>query len=1079
MADTALPLSDVLHDEYLRLHGPLPDDIAGQLDQATEEKTRLQLLYRAIHRLVGENRGRSSLNLSGGGIRSATFGLGVVQRLSGFKLLSKFDFLTTVSGGGYLGGWLSSYIRRAADGAQQVESEIGGLRDDPVAPEVEPLTWLRRFSNYLTPKLGLLSGDTWAFTGSYLRNLILGWLIFVPFLAALLALPRLAIAVLRTDIVSLGPDLLAITAGVLIAISAFVLSLARPVAYRQRGWLTNIRFQRLILLPYLIAALLLVVYWAKVHRGEETLAKWRYVFVAFIAINTVPTIIYLLRFFAEMRRQRQNNVRRDSTYVRYGWKKVAFELLAAVLSGSAGAGLMFAVARLFPNPLDTVKLATLADWEHIPPSLTGAPGEVFLTFAVPLVMGILFMQAAIFVGVSSWYNEEYDREWWGRAGGWVLLSGILWIVFTAITIYGPVAIYYAPKLYSALGAGSGLIAILLGKSGRTSAIEQEKSESSSATETGTNVALALAGPLFAIAILALLSLCTSAILFAVRPPCATPWAPEQCGAYQREKDVALRAAGTYAVRESTEITNTQRTRDFVTSRWPAADTAAMSAIEHLWVVDTTTLGEGLILVLGLGGLAWIVSFFVGANQFSMHGLYRNRLIRAYLGASRTEHDRRPNAFTGFDPTDNFGMDLMRAEAFWPSTIRNIVEDGPKILADTSLTAIQQRTRDAVGEAVKHPDDQDLAARACDFLAADLNRVIEGRQLVKPGKLPRAVLNRRELERRFPTAFHPMERHERPMHLIGMCLNLVSGDNLAWQERKASTFSVTPLHTGTFRLGYRPTSRYGGPAGVSLGTAVAISGAAANPNMGYSSSPALAFLLTLFNVRLGWWWGNPKKETYDQRNPTNTLWTVLNEMFGNTNDEHAFINLSDGGHFDNLGLYEMVLRRCHCIVVSDATADPNFGFGDLGNAIRKVRIDLGVDIRITKMQIFPRSRKDPTAPKYCATADILYSSVDGPDAPVGKLLYIKPAFYGDKEPKDVYNYATSYPTFPHQSTGDQWYSESQFESYRQLGYFATNEVANGKRTFNTVCELIDEAGKYIQGVTEAAAEGRESPPSVTP
>ncbi|HEX6086632.1 MAG TPA: patatin-like phospholipase family protein [Thermoanaerobaculia bacterium] len=1063
MAENPLPLSEVLREEFVRLHGPLPEDVADRLAEANDEKRRLQLIYEAIHRLAKDpDTARTALCLSGGGIRSATFGLGVLQGLASFKLLSKFDFLSTVSGGGYMGGWLSSFVRRSPGGVKEVESGIHDLPDkDPIAPEIEPLTWLRRFSNYLTPKLGLLSGDTWAFTGSYLRNLLLGWLIFIPFLAALLALPRLAVALLRWDLVKTAPDFFAVAAGLLIALSAAVLAQARPVSYRDRGWMTNGRFQRWILLPYLLAAVLLVVYWTAVKQGGLTEARWPYAFAGLIAANTLPAIWYMLRFFVELRRRRQNNVRRDSNQRRYALKKFAFEVVGALISGVVAAGLLFAVTQLFPDPLGTVTLPKLADWQSIPPSLTRAPSEVFLCFAVPLVLAVLFVQASIFVGISNWYNEEYDREWWGRAGGWVLLAGLLWIVITAITIYGPVAIYFAPKIYAAVATGSGLVAVLLGKSGLSGASARDKNEKSTTVETGTNITLALAGPLFAVAILALISLITSAVLFQTRPRCteALMWKGVRC-VPASEPDLATRLAGTYEVRESTPIPKTNRTREFVTSRWAAADSATISATQHLWVVDTTTMGEGLLLVIGLGAFAWIFSYFIGANQFSMHGLYRNRLIRAYLGASRTEHDRQPNCFTGFDPTDNLAMDLMRPEAFWPSTFRNVVRDGPKIVEDDTLLSIEQRTKDAVQEAQDHPSDPERVHLAAELLAADLNRAIRGRQLVRPGGLPQPVLNRLALEERYPGAFHPMENHKRPMHVVGMTLNLVQGDNLAWQERKAEPFSVTPLHAGTFRVGYRPTAHYGGPAGVSLGTAVAISGAAANPNMGYSSSPALAFLLTLFNVRLGWWWGNPKKETYSERNPRNTLRTVLDEMFGITNADNDWINLSDGGHFENLGVYEMVLRRCHCIVVSDGSADPDFGFGDFGNAIRKIRIDLGINIKITHMHLFPRSRKDPQTPKYCAVADIYYSDVDGKDAPVGKLLYLKPAFYGEKEPKDVYNYAATYETFPHQSTGDQWYSESQFESYRQLGFFSMTESANGRKTFNNVPELIAEAEKYV-------------------
>ena len=168
---------------------------------------------------------------------------------------------------------------------------------------------------------------------------------------------------------------------------------------------------------------------------------------------------------------------------------------------------------------------------------------------------------------------------------------------------------------------------------------------------------------------------------------------------------------------------------------------------------------------------------------------------------------------------------------------------------------------------------------------------------------------------------------------------------------------------------------------------------------------------------------------------------------------------------------MVLRRCRCIIVSDAGADPDFGFQDLGNAIRKIRIDLGIDIEITQLDLFPRSQKDPAHPKYCAVAQIHYSAVD-PGAKDGCLLYLKPAFYGKDEPKDVYNYASSYQAFPHQSTGDQWFSESQFESYRQLGFFAAREVVNGKTSFNTVCDLITEADRYLS--REKPATGEDAP-----
>jgi hypothetical protein len=1060
MADAPLPLSEVLREEYVRLHGELPPATVAELASAADEKTRLKAIYAAIHKLNADPATvRTALCISGGGIRSATFALGVFQRLASFGLLAKFDFLSTVSGGGYIGSWLSSFARRSPGGMADVQRGIQGVpaaQRDPRAPEIEPVSWLRSFSNYLTPKLGLLSADTWAFAGSYVRNLLLVWLMFVPFLAAMLALPRLAIALLRSPTFVREPDLAALIAGVLILLGTAVVAQTRPVAYRSSGWLTNGRFQRYVLLPYVIAAILMVVYWAAIHNGAPTRLRWPHAVVGFIVVNLVPSLWYMLRFVREQRRQRASNIRHDSTERLYTLKKFGIEVAGGVFAGGTAAGLLFAASKIFTDPLRKVTLPTLTDWEVLPPALSGAPGEFFLCFAVPVVLGILFVQSAVFVGITSWFNEEYDREWWGRAAGWVLLAALVWVVFAAITIYGPVGLYFMPKLSAAVGGGAGLVSILLGKSGATSATDGEKNEKAGKTESASSLVLGLAGPLFAIAILALISLCTSRILFSLRPECPPGSQDSRCARKITPEDLALRSAGTYQIREAVPVNG--RTRHFATSQYAAADKARIAAIEHLWTVDTTTIPEGLILVFGLALGAWIVSFFVGANQFSMHSLYRNRLIRAYLGASRT--DREPNAFTGFDPTDNFGMDRLRAEMFWPSTIVDVVRDGPGIAADSTLTTMEARTRDAIADAVANPTNPRTLAQARDLLAIDLNRAIGTLVLAPAGAQPQSVANRKFLETKYAGAFHPMSAHVRPMHVINTTLNLVSGDQLAWQERKAESFTVSPLHSGAFQLdAYRRTAVYGGPAGVSVGTAVAISGAAASPNMGYNSSPALSFLLTLFNVRLGWWYGNPKKDKYGNRNPANTLKTVLDEALGHTNDENDYVYLSDGAHFDNLGLYEMVLRRCGCIVVSDAGADPDFGFGDLGNVIRKIRVDLGIEIVITHMRLFPRSSKYRSTAKYCATGIIRYSAVD-PGAPDGRFLYLKPAFYGKTEPKDVYNYATTYPAFPHQSTADQWFSESQFESYRQLGYFAAGEAANGKTTFDTVCALIDEAGKYI-------------------
>jgi hypothetical protein len=361
----------------------------------------------------------------------------------------------------------------------------------------------------------------------------------------------------------------------------------------------------------------------------------------------------------------------------------------------------------------------------------------------------------------------------------------------------------------------------------------------------------------------------------------------------------------------------------------------------------------------------------------MQGLYRNRLVRAYLGASNPR--RQPDPFTGFDAEDNLPMCELWKEGF----------------------------------------------------------------------------------------------AEKPLPVINCSLNLVSAssERLAWQERKAESFSITPFYCGNYELGYRDSHAYGGPSGISVGTAVSISGAAANPNMGFHSSPTLAFLMTLFNARLGAWLGNPGKEgekTYTKAGPKQAIRPLLSELFGMSTDKSPYVSLSDGGHFENLGIYEMVLRRCRFLVVCDAASDPKVAFEDLGNAIRKVRIDFGVPIEFErKVQILPRDERGVGT--YCATAAIRYSVVDNTDPERdGFLIYIKPSLAAGlrPDPLDVYSYARASQTFPHETTADQWFSESQFESYRALGRFLISLVSPEDSPFAT----LDDFKAAVEGYIDSREKG---------
>jgi hypothetical protein len=952
-----LPLSKVLHAEYNHLYpdAPLAPEIADDLDQ----------VIAALHR-----KERSALCLSGGGIRSATFALGVIQGLAklgksaGDSVLAKLDYLSTVSGGGYIGSWLSGWSARSG-GIQPVIEELRQPTGAKLKPEPQPLHHLREFSNYLTPKLGLLSADTWTFLGTYFRNLVLTWLVLVPLFIGVLAIPRLFVSLILAPHEAAGPWIRIVAVVLLIEALGF-LAFTRPVGKTPpKGWLySNGAFQILCLLPLCLVAFALVIGHAWFDITKLTLSS---VTAAAAATAAVSSLIYSIRYWRANARETRDDVRPGVSLSTYTLKKQLLEIAVAAVSGVFFGALIYwflgsfahGPEHTFPSMQAPNSLAWLGAY---PPQLSHSLAASYVVFGVPLILLALVLQSAMFVGGTSWYNEDFDREWWGRAAAWVFIGGIGWIVVTGIVIYGPIALLYSPKLIASVGGISGLFAVLMGKSGKTGAKKKQKDEETT-TGKSSNALLVLAVPLFVLVLLAALSLGTTA---GVRR-----WLEhgKEIGHQPDAEELAVLRTASWSYQQKAPASLKPLgagERSVKTAVHPAVEAEKLAGLDHLYVIEKTPPPKALILVFGSILLSLLASSFIGVNRFSMHALYRDRLIRAYLGASNEQ--RAPNPFTGFDPEDNIPM-------------------------------------------------------------------------------------------------KELQSLRRPMHLVNMTLNLVAGEKLAWQERKAESFTASPLHCGSFHLGYRSSADYAGPRGMTLGTAVGISGAAASPNMGYNSSPALAFLLTFFNVRLGWWLGNPGPagdDTYHLRNPNTSLRPLLAEVFGNTDARHPYVYLSDGGHFENLGFYEMVLRRCRRIIVSDAGSDAKFVFGDLGNAIRKVYIDFGIRIRIDRMGLFPRplDKEKDEKPKYCATGRIFYSDVDGKDAPVGEFVYIKPVFYGD-EPQDIYNYAKTNEAFPHQSTGDQWFSESQFESYRALGDYTVQQICEKQKpeNINTVAELIEAAQEY--------------------
>jgi hypothetical protein len=297
---------------------------------------------------------------------------------------------------------------------------------------------------------------------------------------------------------------------------------------------------------------------------------------------------------------------------------------------------------------------------------------------------------------------------------------------------------------------------------------------------------------------------------------------------------------------------------------------------------------------------------------------------------------------------------------------------------------------------------------------------------------------------------------RPLPILNTSLNVVRGKELALQTRKARSFAFTPLYAGFTResvggtdwqSAYALTSDSGAKQqgcenGISLGTAVAISGAAASPNMGFYSQPALAFLMTLFDVRLGWWIANPSdQENWPVGGPRVGFFWLLRELLGTTSDDSGFVYLSDGGHFENLAVYELVRRGCKLIVVGDASCDPTSGFGDLQNAMERCRTDFGVEIELAPIET---ERQNGLAKNHFAVGKIHYSSSPADD---GVIVYLKPTLVAG-DATDVVGYATTNPDFPDDTTANQWFDEAHFENYRALGQ------ATGNAAEKTIRKVVD-------------------------
>ena len=869
---------------------------------------------------------------SGGGIRSATFNLGVLQGLAGARLLHKVDYLSTVSGGGYIGAWLATCIKRS-----RPDPDRRGVADLERRLQVEPLPrpddegvravrFLREYSNYLTPRAGFFSADTWTMAAIWVRNTLLNQCVLVMTLGSVLLVPWMIWAALIAAVPhqsSVSPSLFAsapvamTTAAILLVlVSAMTgLQLKRyhlPPRDRQRtkdDMLDQTGVLVRIVAPVIAAVWLLsvVIYSAlpRLSDGAFRLQARNELTVVFaVGLLLVALLGEYWRCF-EAERVATTPTRTSRFWSRFGAAVIIF--LGCAAPSFVGAAAVVSVA---------ARVGSI----EIPPGYPRLSLH-WAVLGVPTIISVFSLMIILKLGIFGRSLRDDHREWWSRLGAWLAIVTFGWLVLFVFGVYSPFIFKYGTsRLQQFVVASGGLVWAAWTGAGVLIA-KGEKAP-------GLDRALKRARVREAIVSLAPYVFIAGLLVLVATGAC---WALSGFHPANLTEDAAVQ------------------------KHWLAGQ------IRH-WLI------AGPLLFLSL---AFLMSSRVDVNDFSMHHFYKNRLVRCYLGASRDRRSdithRCQDRFTGFDSADDLDIADLRVEPC----------RGDKDLEAQKIKQNDEKLRSYIG----------------------------------------------------------------PLPIINAALNLVHGDDLAWQERKAQSFSFTPLYSGYERgenvdqatercapEGFRPTLLYGYPPfGIGLGTAVAISGAAASPNMGYHSSPPLAFLMTMFNARLGWWMGNPRdKYNWLRSGPRSGLLYLVNELLGLTDDRSHFVNLSDGGHFENLGLYELVRRRCRYIIACDAEQDDALKFNGLGNAIRKCRTDLGTEITIRATRIQPEAGNTHST-IHCVVGDITY-----PDNEVGTLLYLKASVTGD-EPADVLEYRAREPAFPHHSTmADQFFDESQFESYRKLG-----------------------------------------------
>lgn len=434
-------------------------------------------------------------------------------------------------------------------------------------------------------------------------------------------------------------------------------------------------------------------------------------------------------------------------------------------------------------------------------------------------------------------------------------------------------------------------------------------------------------------------------------------------------------------------------------------------------------------------IAGVLSFVLGRafdflNLSSLRSAYAARLSRTFLGASNAARvygtpNEENQDVSAADPNDDLPYDQYHPEA----------HGGPLHLINV-----------CINETVDTASEREIRERKGISMCVSPHGITVGRRYfaewATPDNLPRWQKRRRWREGLDGQDALPVEKRK------AIALRAISDDSdpNAFHVLKTKTSDSAEIEP------------------LSLGTWTAISGAAFSTGIGRGTTLPLSLFMGLANVRLGYWWDSGILPHERPGRYPLSLWRKLKRLPGQLfcmqgmllaewrarfrGPSEWFWYLSDGGHFEVSGLYELLRRRVHFVIVTDAGEDPDYRLGDIAQLTQQARVDFGANVVWLDTQpgampqgvppwiqawISPqvpigpiaglkRSSASPTA-----LARVTYDHSDDESW----ILLIKPTLI-DVLSQDIRNYAEQNPTFPQESTFDQFFNDNQWESYRALG-----------------------------------------------